>query len=96
MSNVAIKVEGLGKKYLIKHEEQECYKTFQGALLNGSKKVISSLNPFHKKSYENDKSIEEFWALEDINVEINQGDKVGIIGRNGAEINTLKSFISYY
>ena len=34
--------------------------------------------PFARTTYE------EFWALKDINFEINQGDRVGIIGRNGA------------
>ena len=32
---------------------------------------------------------EEFWALKDINFEIEQGDRVGIIGRNGAGRMTL-------
>ena len=32
MSNIAIKVEKLGKKYLIKHEQKESYQTFQDML----------------------------------------------------------------
>ena len=48
ISNIAIKVEGLGKKYLIKHEQKESYQTFQDLLLNGSKNLVSSLNPFKK------------------------------------------------
>jgi len=43
ISNIAIKVEGLGKKYLIKHEQKESYQTFQDLLLNGSRNVINLL-----------------------------------------------------
>lgn len=38
---------------------------------------------FVKKSYE------EFWALKDINIEINKGEAVGLIGHNGCGKSTL-------
>ena len=37
---------------------------------------------------------ERFWALEDINLEVHQGERVGIIGRNGAGKTTLLKILS--
>ena len=62
MNNVVIKVEGLSKKYLIKHEDQERYQTFQNALLNGSKNIANLLNLFQKKKYNKNNELEDFWA----------------------------------
>ncbi|MEA3456553.1 MAG: hypothetical protein U9R26_08575 [Campylobacterota bacterium] len=52
MSNIAIKVEKLGKKYYICHEKKESYETFQDVLIDGSRKIAASLNSFDKSSYD--------------------------------------------
>ena len=50
------------------------------------------INSIRKRKY--DEQVKEFWVLENLNVTINQGDRLGIIGNNGAGKSTMLKLIS--
>lgn len=55
---------------------------------------ITSLKEYVIKLVKNKISYNKFWALQDISLEINQGDVVGIIGFNGAGKSTMLKVVS--
>jgi len=76
MSNIAIRVDGIGKKYRIRHQKRERYTALRDIIADR----VSSV--FRPRPAEDMPRVEDFWALKDISFEIERGDVVGVIGRN--------------
>lgn len=96
MSDVVIRAEGLGKKYLIGHQaERERYTALRDVLARSTKSIVrSAMHMVRGRQLIVGEEIEEFWALKDVNFEIKRGEVAGIIGRNGAGKSTLLKILS--
>ena len=83
MSNIAIRAEGLSKRYRIGHRER--YSALRDVL---ARTLRAPWALFRRAKNET------FWALKDVSLEVHEAEVLGLIGRNGAGKTTLLKILS--
>lgn len=90
-----IEIENLSKKYLIYHEHSATSDSLKAIISKGIKqwfRKIVNLESSHE--LQTSSTCEEFWALENVTLNIQEGDRVAFLGRNGAGKSTLFKILS--
>ena len=93
MTDIAISIQNLSKRYRI--GGLESYKTLRESIIDAIKAPFQNLANLRRLTKFEGKNEEDvIWALNGIDLKINEGEILGIIGRNGAGKSTLLKILS--
>lgn len=90
MSSPIIAVENLSKRYIISHQRSQS-DGLRHAIDGAIRAPLKWIRSYREKKRQ---QAEEFWALKDVSYVVNQGDVIGVIGRNGAGKSTMLKILS--
>ena len=89
MSDVALRTVQLGKRYVIGGPREQ-YGTLRDTIARAARRPIERVRHPGAATHRS----EELWALKDVDIEVHDGEVVGIVGPNGSGKSTLLKILS--